>query len=119
MSIRTTVKKFGILLSIMGLLTGAMWGSLAIAGVNPHVAEAIKHAEGAVDHGKQGHPDALVEHAEEALMHAQAAQKEVKNPHLDEGVHELMDAVEHGKAGHADVGTKHAKSAIKHLKEVK
>ncbi|PJA78070.1 MAG: metal-binding protein SmbP, partial [Nitrospirae bacterium CG_4_9_14_3_um_filter_51_5] len=62
---------------------------------------------------------ALVEHAQEALTHAQAAQKDVKNPHLDEGVHELMEAVEHGKKGHADVGTKHAKSAVMHLKEVK
>ncbi|WNM61808.1 small metal-binding protein SmbP [Candidatus Nitrospira neomarina] len=107
------------LFAILGLLIAGSWGSVALAGANPHVAEAIAHAEGAADHGGQGHADALVEHAQEALTHAQAAQKDVKNPHLDEGVHELMEAVEHGKAGHADVGTKHAKSAVMHLKEVK
>ncbi len=87
-------------------------------GGNPHVAEAISHAEAAVDHGQQGHADVLVEHAEEALTHAKAAQEEVKNPHLDEGVHELMEAIDHGKKGHAEVGTKHAKSAVMHMKEV-
>lgn len=106
------------MLAILGLLVVGSWGSMALAGANPHVAEAIAHAEGAADHGGQGHADALVEHAQEALTHAQAAQKDVKNPHLDEGVHELMEAVEHGKEGHADVATKHAKSAVMHLKEV-
>ena len=107
------------LLAIVGLLTIGTWGAAALAGENPHVAEAISHAEGAVEHGGQGHADALVEHASEALTHAQAAQKDVKNPHLDEGVHELMEAVEHGKEGHAEVATKHAKAAVMHLKEVK
>ena len=95
------------------LFTGA-----AMAEVNPHVTEAISHAEAAVDHGSQGHADVLVEHAEEALTHAKAAQEEVKNPHLDEGVHELMEAIDHGKQDHAEVATKHAKSAVMHMKEV-
>ena len=111
------IKRMGML-AILGLLVVGSWGSIALAGANPHVAEAIAHAEGAADHGGQGHADALVEHAQEALTHAQAAQKDMKNPHLDEGVHELMEAVEHGKEGHADVATKHAKSAVMHLKEV-
>jgi hypothetical protein len=118
MNIQNVVKGIGAL-GIVGLFTIGTWGSLAMAGGNPHVAEAITHAEGAVKHGEKGHADKLVEHAQEALTHAQGAQKDVKNPHLDEGVHELMEAVEHGKAGHADVGTKHAKSAVMHLKEVK
>ena len=50
---------------------------------NKHVSEAIEHAKGAANHGKQGHADAAAQHAEEALKHAQAAG--VKNPHLDEG----------------------------------
>ena len=118
MSKQAVMKGMGVL-AILGLLVMGSWGSMALAETNPHVAEAISHAEGAADHGGQGHPDALVEHAQEALTHAQAAQKEVKNPHLDEGVHELMEAVEHGKQGHAEKGTEHAKSAVMHLKEVK
>ena len=116
---KQTVSKAIGMVAVLGLLVVGSWGSVALASANPHVAEAIAHAEGAADHGGQGHADALVEHAQEALTHAQAAQKDVKNPHLDEGVHELMEAVEHGKAGHAEVGTKHAKSAVMHLKEVK
>ena len=54
-------------------------------------------------HGKQGHADALVKHAEEALKHA--AGRGMKNPHLDEGIKHLKEAVAHGKAGHADVAT--------------
>jgi len=72
-----------------------------------------------VAHGKQGHADVLVKHAQEGLKHAEAAQKDMKNPHLAEGVKGLKEAVEHGKAGHADVATKAAESAIMHLSEVK
>ena len=115
MTIRMMVKRIGMF-GVIGLLAMGAWGTSVMAGGNPHVGEAISHAEGAVE---QGHADALVEHAQEALTHAQAAQKDLKNPHLDEGVHELMEAVEHGNAGHAEVGTKHAKSAVMHLKEVK
>jgi hypothetical protein len=117
MCTRLLVKGMGML-GILVLFTVGTWGSVAMADTNPHVAEAIAHAESAADHGGQGHPDALVSHAEEALMHAHAAQKEVKNPHLDEGVHELMEAIKHGKQGHAGVGTDHAKSAVMHMKEV-
>ena len=35
-------------------------GAVAMAGGNPHVAEAIAHAEGAAEHGAWGHADALV-----------------------------------------------------------
>lgn len=117
MRIGTVLKGIG-LLGMLALLTVGTWGAMAMAGGNPHVAEAIAHAEGAAEHGGLGHADALVEHAQEALTHAQAAQKEVKNPHLDEGVHELMEAINHGKLGHAEVGTKHAGSAVMHMKEV-
>ena len=106
------------LFAVLAVLVMGSWGSVALAGGNPHVAEAIAHAEGAAKHGGKGHADALVEHASEALTHAQAAQKDVKNPHLDEGVHELMEAIEHGKQGHAEVATKHAESAVMHMKEV-
>ena len=106
------------LVAVLVVLVVGSWGSVALAGGNPHVAEAIAHAQGAAKHGGMGHADAVVEHASEALMHAQEAQKDVKNPHLDEGVHELMEAVAHGKEGHAEVATKHAESAVMHLKEV-
>ena len=36
---------------------------------NKHVSEAVEHAKGAVNHGKQGHADAVAQHAEEALKH--------------------------------------------------
>ena len=39
---------------------------------NKHVAEAVEHAKGAVTHGKQGHADAVAQHAEEALRRPQA-----------------------------------------------
>ncbi len=107
----------GLVAGLSMIVFGA-FGSAVFASGNPHVAEAIAHAQGAAKHGGMGHADALVEHATEALTHAQAAQKDVKNPHLDEGVHELMEAVEHGKEGHAEVATKHAESAVMHMKEV-
>ena len=113
-----SVRKVGFASMYFALFTLLFFSGAAMADVNPHVTEAITHAEAAVDHGSQGHADALVKHASESLTHAKAAQEEVKNPHLDEGVHELMEAIDHGKQGHAEVATKHAKSAVMHMKEV-
>ena len=115
---RMFIQKAMLASSVLALLSFVIFSSSVIASGNPHVAEAIAHAEGAAKHGGMGHADALVSHAEEALTHAQAAQKEVTNPHLDEGVNELKEAIAHGKQGHAEVGTKHAGSAVMHMKEV-
>ena len=65
----------------------------------------------------EGHADACVQHAEEALKHAMASG--AKNPHLDEGLKHLTEAVKHGKAGHAEACTEHASGGATHLAEVK
>jgi len=74
------------------------------------------HAKEAVDHGKQGHAEVLVTHAEKSLQYAEMGGK---NSHLNEGIKHLKEAIEHGKAGHADVATEHAETALTHLTEVK
>jgi len=79
-----------------------------------HVKKAIAHANEAVDHGKQGHADVLVTHAQSSLNHAKLGGE---NPHLVEAIKHLNEAIEHGKAGHADVATGHAENAITHLSE--
>jgi hypothetical protein len=99
------------------LLLGApLFNGVALAG-DKHLAEAVEHARGAASHGKEGHADACVQHAEEALKHATAAGG--KNPHLLEGVKHLTEAVKHGKAGHAEACTEHADGGATHLAEVK
>lgn len=80
------------------------------------VKDALKQAMEAVDHGKQGHVDKLVTHAEASL---QLALKGGKDPHVAEAITNLKEAIEHGKAGHADVATNHAESAVTHLSQVK
>ena len=79
------------------------------------VRDAIKHATEAVEHGKQGHADKLVTHAEASL---QQAMRGGTDPHLVEAIANLKAAMEHGKAGHADVATKHAESAATHLSQI-
>ena len=49
-----TLMKGMSLLGMLALLTMGTWGSLAMASGNPHVAEAIAHAEGAAEHGGMG-----------------------------------------------------------------
>ena len=101
----------------LGVLVGVpVLTGLALAG-DKHVAEAVEQARGAASHGKEGHADACVEHASEALKHATAAG--LKNPHLMEGIKHLTEAVKHGKAGHADACTEHADGGATHLAEVK
>ena len=81
-----------------------------------NVKDATTHATEAVDHGKQGHADKLVTHAEASL---QLALKGGEDPHVTEAMTNLKEAIEHGKAGHADVATKHAESAVTHLSQIK
>ena len=81
-----------------------------------NVRDAIMEAEQAVDHGKQGHAEALVTHEEKSLHFAERGGK---NSHLKEAITHLNEAIEHGKAGHADVATEHAETALTHLTEVK
>lgn len=79
-----------------------------------NIRDAIMEAKQAVDHGKQGHAEVLVTHAEKSMNYAERGGK---NPHLDEGIKHLKEAIEHGKAGHADVATEHAETALTHLTE--
>ncbi len=78
--------------------------------------DAIKLAQEAVGHGKQGHVGAFLASAEAALQYALKAGRAL---HVGEGVAELNHAIEHGKGGHADVATKHAEQAVMHLSEMK
>jgi len=87
--------------------------------VTSHHAETLKHLDPAISHGKMGHAGVLVEHAEVALTHAEAAQKEAANPHTAEAIKKLKEAIAHGKMDHADVATKAAEGALEHLKMVK
>ena len=78
------------------------------------VRDAIKHATEAVEHGKQGHADKLVTHAEASL---QQAMRGGTDPHVAEAMTNLKAAIEPGKAGHADVATNHAERAVTHLSQ--
>ena len=81
-----------------------------------NVRDATTHATEAVDHGKQGHADKLVTHAEASLQHAMRGGED---PHVAEAMTHLKEAIEHGKAGHAEVATKHAETALTHLSQIK
>jgi hypothetical protein len=81
-----------------------------------NIKDAIKHATEAVEHGKQGHADKLVTHAEASL---QQAMRGGTDPHVAEAITNLKETIEHGKAGHTDVAARHAESAVTHLSQVK
>ena len=80
-----------------------------------NVSQAIDHAKQAVAHGKEGHVDELVKHAETALDFAGMGGKGVE---VREGIHHLKEAIAHGKAGHADAGVEHIETALKHLSAI-
>jgi len=82
-----------------------------------HVAEAIEHVKEAITVGRAGRADGFTDHTEEALKHAEAAQKEKANPHLDEAISHLKEGVKVGSKGHTDDGVKHDKEALAHLEE--
>ena len=110
-----------VVAAVAALVGFPLFSGLALA-VDKYVTEALVHAKEAVAHGKQGHADVLVKHAEEALSQVSQYALETHptaNPHVDEAIKHLNEAVAHGKKGHADVATKHAEEAVTHLSEAK
>jgi hypothetical protein len=81
-----------------------------------NIKDAIKHTTESLEHGKQGHAEKLVTHAEASL---QLAMRGGTDPHLAEAITNLKTAIEHGKADHADVARKHAESVVTHLSQIK
>jgi RNA-binding protein YhbY len=84
---------------------------------NPHLSEALEHAQAAVAQGRQGYSDALVTQAKVALKHAELAKMEFKSPHLEEGIRLLKSAIDQGNQGNWDATTKAVEQAITHLSE--
>jgi hypothetical protein len=87
--------------------------------VEPHQAEALKHAQAAIQEGKAKKPSSFVEHAQEALKHAEAAQAQNPNPHMLTAVDELKYAVRRGQVGMNDLAIQHAEEAVKRIDMIK
>lgn len=91
---------------------------VAHAEAKGHCGEMVKEAQQAVDHGKAGHINVLVEHAEAMIKHGTECEKEsTAKDHVKEALKHEGEAVEHGKAGHLDVALHHAEGALTHAKE--
>ena len=81
-----------------------------------HKAEAIKEIQLALDEGKAGRAPTLVTHAQSALEHAQAAEKEKPTPDVEAAITSLQNAVDKGKAGNVADATKALQDALSRLK---
>lgn len=108
----------------MNKLTIAVATSLllfnAAVFADPHLDEAIKHAEAAVNSGKTGHSHDLVEHAGSAREHAMAAELTEKGQaktRTDNAIIDLDEAIKHGKMMHAEIATTYAEAALDDLKK--
>jgi small metal-binding protein len=108
---------------IVGALSlfGAAGISSATTEQQKHVAEALMHAQAAVDAGQKGTANAVGQHAYQALERAKQAE-DVKpdanikpDPHITEAEAHLSQAIDHAATGHADIATKHVQEAIRHL----
>ena len=54
-----------------------------------HLTEAVKQTQAAIDAGNSGQKNLVVEHAQEALTHAEAAEKEHHSPKIEAAIHYL------------------------------
>lgn len=81
--------------------------SLTVFAVENHIAEAIKHAQAAVN---AGNGKAIAGHAEAAKAHAK-----MSNKHLDSGIKSLDGAIEQGNLSHDDLARKNVEEAISQL----
>lgn len=88
-----------------------------IGGPKAHLVEAVEHTQKAIERGKEGYSYALSQHAQVALIHAEAAQRDLQdNAHVQQGVEKLKEAILEGRADDTLKGTKSAEDALKHLK---
>lgn len=79
-----------------------------------HIELAIQYSEAAL-YAKD--EKSLVEHAQEAKIHANAAKNEkVDNKHLLKGIERLDNAGREAQAGKMNAATKAAKAALYHFK---
>jgi hypothetical protein len=85
------------------------------------VAEALTHAQTAVNEGQKGAANAVGQYARQALEHAKQAEDVKPNanikpdPHITEAETHLSQAIDHAATGHADIATKLVQEAIRHL----
>lgn len=104
---------------LLSLSSAALAVALALTpghAAENHKAEALKHAEAAVDSGKKGDAPGVGTHASAAKEHVTAAEKEKPNAHLEAANKSLDSAIDHSKMGHADLAGKAAEEAVTHLK---
>jgi len=80
-----------------------------------HLTEAVKQTQAAIDAGNSGQKDLVVEHAREALTHAEAAEKEHPSPKLQAAIKNLRQAVKQGRSGKVGVAKKAAQAALQKL----
>jgi small metal-binding protein len=80
-----------------------------------HLTEAVKQTQAAIDAGNSGQTNLVVEHAEQALTHAQAAEQERPSPKLEAAIKSLKQAVKEGKSGKVEVAMKAARTALQQL----
>jgi len=93
--------------------TGAVRSAQATQG--DHVTEAVKETQAAIDAGNSGQKDLVVQHAKEALTHAELAEKEHRSSKLEGAIRNLRQAVKQGKSGKVEVAKKAAQAALQKL----
>jgi Small metal-binding protein len=67
MRVLSLITRLSVALLCMGLMAGC--ASYSTGNKNSHVAEAVTHAQEAIDHGGMGHADVATDHAKSAVMH--------------------------------------------------
>ena len=80
-----------------------------------HLTEAVKQTQAAIEAGHTGQANLVIEHAQEALTHAQAAERERPSPNLEAAIKNLKEAVRQGKSGKVNVAMKAAQAALQKL----
>src|SRR5438874_12927065 len=80
-----------------------------------HVTEAVKETQAAIDAGNSGQKDLVVQHAKEALTHAELGEKEHRSPKLEGGIRNLRQAGKKGEVGKGGVAQEGAQAALQEV----
>lgn len=105
------------LLTLVSFLSLSFISFSVLAGTGSYMDEAMKHTEAAMSSTDK---KAIVQHATEAITHANAAkndqQHNVDANYIDEGLRSLDEAVKEGNNGEVEAAQEAARKAYEHFK---
>lgn len=102
-------------IALMGFGLALFAAPQVVLAANEHLEQAISETKKAIEYGEEPHhASSFIEHVENAIGHAESAQKQEPSLHIERGIKHLRSAK---KIAYDTHSTRRLKAAAKHAKK--